>query len=238
LQAGDSALLVVFGDVLTTAINLAAHAFDHAINAAGWPGIEETTPVIRGVLVRYDPLTEGADAMRSRLGSLLQERDWLQSGPMTSRQRWQLPACYGGEHGPDLEQVATAMGVSIEQAIQEHSNTPVRVLMLGFSPGCAYLGSLPERWDLPRLDYVKPQVPPGSLSVAIRQTVLFATSTPTGWQTIARTPFLSFSRHREPTFPIAAGDEVTFRPIDADTFADLQRAVERGESIVEPESVQ
>lgn len=237
MQAGDSALLVGFGDILTMQVNNAAHAFDNAVNEADWTGVEETTPGIRGVLVRYDPLVVAPRSLRERLQELLDDRDWLKALPVASRRRWQLPACYGGECGPDLDQVAEQLNLSAEEAIREHSESEVRILMLGFAPGCAYLGSLPRRWDLPRLDHVKPEVPPGSLSVAIRQTVLFATAIPTGWQTIARTPFLSFTKQREPWFHLAAGDEVTFTSIDQQTFDDLAKDVANGKSIVQPESM-
>ena len=156
--------------------------------------------------------------------------------PNPDRKTWRLPAHYGDESGPDLDDVSAALGLAPEQVIAEHSNCPLRVLMLGFAPGCAYLGSLPTHWDLPRLDYVKPEVPAGSLSVAVRQTVLFATNIPTGWRTIARTPFLSFSRHTAPYFYLSPGDEITFEPVDQTTFENLAREVAKGKQIVAPET--
>lgn len=235
LDAGDCGVLVLFGDTLDMAINNAAHAFDQSLGELEWPEVLEITPAIRGVLVRYDPIRVTADTMRERIQKLLDRRDWLAAGPVPGRRLWRLPVHYGEDSGPDIAGVAEAMGCDIDAVIEEHSSLPLRVLMLGFAPGCAYLGTLPERWDLPRLDHVKPQVPPGSISVAVRQSVLFATPIPTGWQTIGRTPFLSFSRHRPPYFFLAPGDEIRFTPIDADHFAELSAAAEAGAMIVEPE---
>ena len=235
VHAGDSSILVLFGDTLDLAINNAAHAFDGAVQQQKWTEVEETIPGIRSVLIRYDPLRSRPEALQCKLENLLSQTEWLMAPPNPDRKVWKLPACYGGECGPDLENVAAAVNLTLDQTVKEHSQARVRVLMLGFAPGCAYLGSLPPRWDLPRLDYVKPDIPPGSLSVAVRQTVLFATPIPTGWQTIARTPFLSFSRHYAPYFYLGPGDEITFEPVDHKTFEELSAEVAIGKMIVQPE---
>lgn len=236
-DAGDRGILVLFGDSLDMAINHAAHAFDRSLIEHQWPEVLEITPAIRGVLIQYDPVRVTAAEMHDRIRTLLDSRDWLAEGPIPGRRLWRLPVHYGEDSGPDIAGVAEAMGCDVDAVIEEHSSHSLRVLMLGFAPGCAYLGTLPERWDLPRLDHVKPLVPAGSISVAVRQSVLFATPIPTGWQTIGRTPFLSFSRDRPPFFFLAPGDEVSFTPIDASRMAELSAAVEAGEPIVTPESL-
>jgi len=234
VSAGDSGLMVLFGDTLDISINNAAHAYDAALRETAVSGVEEITPGIRSVLVQFDPLRTDVNAVQNTLESLLAQQDWLLAPANPDRKVWKLPAHYGEESGPDIENVAQLMNLPVDQVIEEHSEAKVRVLMLGFAPGCAYLGSLPPHWDLPRLDYVKPEVPPGSLSVAVRQTVLFATPLPTGWQTIARTPFLSFSRHRAPYFYLSPGDEVCFDPVDHHTFLQLAAEVAAGKTIVQP----
>jgi len=234
IQAGDSGIMVVFGDSLDLAINNAAHAFDAALRARKLPEVEEITPGIRSVLVRFDPLRSGLNNILGKLESLLDQQDWLLAPANPDRKVWKLPAHYGEQSGPDLENVAKLLAMPVDRVIREHSEARVRVLMLGFAPGCAYLGSLPQHWDLPRLDYVKAEVPPGSMSVAVRQTVLFATPIPTGWQTIARTPFLSFCRDQAPYFFLGPGDEVTFEPVDHQTFLQLAADVAAGKMIVQP----
>ena len=234
IDAGDSGLMVLFGDSLDMSINNAVHGFDAALQQLPADGIEEIIPAIRGLLIRYDPLAIARDSLKDRLQLLLESRNWLNAEANPDRKIWKLPAHYGGESGPDLDSVAQTLGLSREKVITEHSTAIVRVLMLGFAPGCAYLGSLPAHWDLPRLDYVKPDVPPGSLSVAVRQTVLFATRIPTGWQTIARTPFLSFAPKKSPYFFLSPGDEITFTPIDHQEFLKLEKEVADGKTIVSP----
>ncbi len=237
LTAGDCGLMVLFGNSLETRINNAAHAFSQAIEAQQWPEVREITPAIRGALVQYDPLMISATRMHRRIQEQLDSRNWLATEPVSGRRLWELPVHYGGQSGPDIHGVAKAMGCDVESVIEEHCALTLRVLMLGFAPGCAYLGPLPERWDLPRLNHVKPQVPAGSISIAVRQAVLFATVIPTGWRTIGRTPFLTFSRHRPPYFFLSPGDEVRFTPIDANRFAELAASAAAGEMIVTPHPV-
>ena len=237
IYAGDRGLMVLFGDSLDLAINNAAHAFDVMLRQKQLPWIDEITPAICSVLIRYDPMRMAPVRAHEWVKAQALGRNWLLSPPNPDRRRWKLPAHYGGDSGPDFARVVDTLDLPEEQVIAQHSQSTLRILMLGFALGCAYLGSLPENWDLPRLDYVKPEVPAGSLSVAVRQTVLFATAIPTGWQTIARTPFRSFSPHHEPYFHLAPGDEINFEPIDEKTFSTLSHEVRNGKQIVSPQRV-
>ena len=234
--AGDQGLIVEFGDALDERINNAVIAFDARLKAAAPPGVIETAPTIRSVLVRFDPLETPFATMRARLTELLEERDWLKAEPPPGR-LWRIPARYGGEEGPDLAATAGLLGVSETEAVEAHAACRQRVFMLGFSPGFAYMGRLPERWALPRLEQVKPRVPTGSISVAVRQTVLCATPIPTGWRTIARTPFLSFDLTREPPFLLEAGDRIEFEPVSGAVYTRLCERAATGAPVAECESL-
>lgn len=236
IDAGDSGAMVLFGDQLDMAINNAVHVFDARLRQQQFGWLSETVPAIHGLLVRYDPLRISAAHLHEQLENLLATENWLQAPPNRQRKIWRLPAHYGEQSGPDIENVATMLALSVQQVIAEHSQTRMRVLMLGFAPGCAYLGALPAHWDLPRLDQVKPEVPLGSLSVAVRQTVFFANAMPTGWHTIARTPFRAFTSKKAPYFHISAGDEISFLPVDYQQFQQLQKHADAGKTIVSPQS--
>ncbi len=231
--AGDSGLIVEFGDSLDEQVNNAVLAFEARVREAKISGIGETAPTIASVLVRFDPLAISLERLEIDLSALLDETDWLSAPPPQGRRRWYIPALYGDEAGPDLAETAALAGVSEDLLTAEHAESIQRVLMLGFAPGFAYLGRLPERWALPRLTKPKPQVPPGSISVAVRQSTFTATTIPTGWRTIARSPFLSFDLARNPTFLLEPGDEVCFAPIDAAEFQRLSARAQAGETVAE-----
>ena len=62
-----------------------------------------------------------------------------------------MPVLYGGEFGPDLENVAKLHDMTPEEVIQLHTAPTYLNYMLGFLPGFCYLGGLDERLHTPRL---------------------------------------------------------------------------------------
>ena len=230
--AGDSGVIVEFGEHLNLWVNNAALAFDRTIHADLLPGIIETTPTIRSVFVRFDPLVIRYVDVVDHLRALLADIDWLQQVPGGQRTLWHVPAIYGGEYGPDIEQVAQLMSRTVQETITSHVSQRQRVLMIGFAPGQAYLGILDETWDIPRLQSITPRVEAGSIAVAIRQTVLFPDASPTGWCCIGRSPFRSFRQGTDRPFPLKAGDELQFEPVSQDEFDQLARRDRDGDLIV------
>lgn len=234
-RAGDSAWLVDFGERTDDAVNNAAIAFDRWVTDQAIAGVVETAPTIRSVLVRFDPLALDGEALAERLRAGLAERDWLQAPPPAGRRRWRVPVAYGGEHGPHLAEIAEQRGVDVATLVAEHSAAVHRVRMVGFAPGFVYTGMLAEAWDLPRRTEVAPRVPPGTLAVAVRQTVLTSTTIPTGWRLIGRTPWRAFALDRDPPFALAAGDELVFEPIATADYDRLAAEVGAGGEIVTAE---
>lgn len=235
--AGETALIIEFGNSLDGAVNNAVHAFDSRLGHAGIEGVLETAPTIRSVLVRFDPLVIAPDVLRARLTELVAERDWFQAAPPVNRGLWRLPTLYGDDAGSDLDETATTLGLSVSEAIEAHARVRQRVYMLGFAPGFAYIGPLPDAWNLPRLTWIKPHVPAGSICVAVRQTALSATAIPTGWRWIATTPFRSFDPRRADAFLLEPGDEIQFEPIGRAMYHRLLAKADEGAAIVEREAL-
>ncbi len=233
-QAGDSAVLIEFGATLDLSINAAAQAFDARLRECTIEGITEITPTLRSVLVRYDPLAIDSQALHQVLRTQLDQIDGVQAQAFAGRRRWLIPVAYGQQYGPDIQDVARLLDIDVDEVIRQHCEHRLRVLTLGFAPGFTYLGLLPESWDLPRLNYVKPEVPAGAISVAVRQTVMTSTPIPTGWRTIGQTPFSNFNLNIDPPFLIGSGDELSFRSIDDGEYRLLQAQVAAGESILQP----
>lgn len=122
-----------------------------------------------------------------------------------------VPVCY--ELGPDLDQVADALGMSAAEVIEHHASTEYRCYALGFCPGFAYLGYLPEAISgLPRLPSPRLSVEPGCVAITGKQTAVYPLARPGGWWLIGKTPLTLVG---EGYFPIEAGDTVRFVPIDS-----------------------
>ena len=134
----------------------------------------------------------------------------------------EIPVCYGGEYGPDLNDVAAMHGMTPEQAIELHSSTNYLVYFLGFVPGFAYLGELPEALVTPRLAIPRRSVLRGSVGIAGNQTGVYPFATPGGWRLLGRTPISMFRSDRDGLSLLSIGDRVRFVPISREQFAALE----------------
>ncbi|MCB1970305.1 MAG: allophanate hydrolase subunit 1 [Geminicoccaceae bacterium] len=227
-RLGLTGALVSFGDRLDEEANRAAVAFRARIEAEDLEVIEETSTSLTSVFVRFDALRTDYKTIADCLLSLLEERDWMTAELPVGRRLWRIPVTFGGEHGPQLEEVASLAGVGAEQAVQELTGQNVRVLALGFAPGQPYLGILPEHWNIPRQAGLTPQVPEGALVVAVRQFVLFTIASPTGWRQVGRTAFRCFRPAEDPPFPLRPGDEVRFVAVSAEEMARIEASTGDG----------
>ena len=118
-----------------------------SISEAAIEGVLETIPTYRSLQVIYDPVRMRCRELIAHLSGILPRSG---QGVVASR-RWMIPVCYGGEHGMDLEFVAAVHNLTTDEVIRIHSGAEYRVYMIGFAPGFAYLGGLPEDFVALRL---------------------------------------------------------------------------------------
>lgn len=131
-----------------------------------------------------------------------------------------IPVCY--ELGEDLSEVSSRLELSNDEVIAAHSAETYRCYAIGFCPGFAFLGYLPDSISgLPRRESPRAKVPAGSVGITGKQTGVYPMETPGGWNIIGRTP-LCLVDVADSYFPICAGDAVRFRPIDQEQFEQLK----------------
>lgn len=224
LPVGDTAFAVEFGSVIAPEINALVHRTAALLALAPPAGLVETVPTFRSLLVHYDPLVTSADALQAVLAAL----DLGETAGAAPARLWHLPVLYGGEAGPDLEEVARATGLSVPEVIAQHSGTTYRVYVQGFLPGFAYLGDLPAALDLPRLSVPRVRVPAGSVAIAQRMTGVYPLESPGGWRLIGNTPVRFFDPTLTPPTLFAPGDGVRFVPVDATEHERVRVAVAAG----------
>jgi len=227
LQAGDSALTVELGNAVDIRINEAVAALEQNISEAGIEGVLETIPTYRSVQVVYDPARIRSRDLIPRLAEVLARPG---AGVATAR-RWVIPVCYGGEHGMDLEFVARVHNLAVDQVIAIHSGAEYRVYMIGFSPGFAYLGGLPDPLHTPRRDTPRTLTPARSISIGGIQAAVSTMPVPSGWHMLGQTPVRIFDLTRPEPFLLRTGDRVRFTPIPHAEFQRLDAAAEKGDII-------
>ena len=140
--AGDSALLIEFGQEISPEINARITSFVHLLKAQHIEGVQDMIPAFTSLLINYDPRVVNYKSLTKRLQKLLK----LDVNEEASASRvFEIPVCYGGEYGPDIENIAKHAGLTEEEVIEIHSSKDYLIYMLGFLPGFSYLGGLDER---------------------------------------------------------------------------------------------
>jgi KipI family sensor histidine kinase inhibitor len=223
LPLGDAALTIEFGNEINSEINSRVVAFATTVFDQHWQGIHDIVPTYRSVTIHFDPLQWDSATLAKRLKALPRREPGQAEPPGILHE---IPVLYGGEWGQDLEEVATFAGVQAAEAIALHASVLYRVYMLGFSPGFPYLGLVPGQLAMPRRATPRTKVPAGSVGIADRQTGIYPTATPGGWQIVGRTPISLYRKTRTNTFLLKPGDRVRFKPIMRDEFDQLSRETE------------
>jgi inhibitor of KinA len=224
LDAGDTALVVEFGNSIDRRISATVLALARRVSQIDLGGVIECVPTFRSLMVHYDPLVVTSASLGMRIGELMRGLHIREDVGRV----WRLPACYDLCIAPDLEHVADRTGLSAAQVVECHSATSYHVYMLGFLPGMAYLGDVPAELVLPRLATPRLKVPAGSLGIATTMTCVYPMDTPAGWHLIGRCPVPFLERRLQPTVLLAAGDKVTFTPVSLDEYEQLSAQAAAG----------
>ncbi|ABE39865.1 conserved hypothetical protein [Rhodopseudomonas palustris BisB5] len=230
LHSGDAAITVDFGREISNDANQRVLALDHILTRHAIAGVRETVPTYRSLLVHYDPEQIGFAALAERLNTLAQSHVQAEA---TTRRRWRIPVCYGGEHGIDLEDAAAALKMTPDALVARHGGGDYRVAMIGFTPGWSYLSGLDPALALPRRQAPRVLTPAGTISIGGAQAGVQCLPGPSGWHLLGRTPVRTYQMHRDPVFLLEPGDAISFSRIDAKEFAEQDRAAEHGEIIAE-----
>jgi inhibitor of KinA len=181
-------------------------------------GVRNLHPAYHSLLVKFDALKLRHSDLQEILRRYLQR---MARVALPEPRIVEIPVCYGGDYGSDLQSVAELHGISVERAIELHASPTYLVYFLGFAPGFAYLGDLADELATPRLPAPRKSVPAGSVGIAGKQTGVYPISTPGGWRLLGRTPAAMFRPDRPQMSLLSIGDRVRFVPISREQFAKL-----------------
>jgi 5-oxoprolinase (ATP-hydrolysing) subunit B len=235
LDVGERALCVEVGDRIDEALNDLVLALDRQISGARIPGVVETVPTYRSLLITFDPEA----VTKERLQALVLEGWPPRPLDPAWRTRWHLPVRYGGDHGEDLEFVARAHGLSTEEVVDLHAGADYRVYMIGFAPGFAYLGGLPEVLHTSRRSEPRLRTPARSVLIGGQQAAVGPPQEiPSGWHLLGRTPVRTYDPARpERPFLFSPGDHVRFHPVPGAEYDSLSADAARGAVVAGSEPV-
>ena len=198
---GDTALLAELGSRLDTALNTRAIALAAALKKRR--DVRQAMAGYASVTVHFDPDQATHASLAAAIKRLAAKRP-----PMAEPGRLhRIPVTYDG---PDMEAVATRLGLSADKIVELHTRPIYRAFLVGFVPGWAYLGPLAEELEVPRRDAPRTVVPAGSVAIANRQTGIYPLATPGGWHLIGHTKVKVFLPDSDPPCLFRAGDRVKF----------------------------
>ena len=219
--ASDQAVLVYLGEEIGLPAHERVLKLLEALQEKPPVWLRNVQPCYSSLMVTFDLALVDDAEVKATLRELEQRAQTIR---LPKPRTVEIPVCYGGEFGPDLDDVAKMHGMKPSKVIRIHSSQTYHAYFLGFAPGFAYLGDLPEEIATPRLESPRKVVPARSVAIAGRQTAVYPFSTPGGWRLIGRTPLALFRTNQKPMELISIRDQVRFRPITREEFVKLEPA--------------
>ena len=217
--SGDRAILAEYGDAIDERVNEKVRTVTELLRQSSVEGIDLILPAYRSIGIRFDPLVIQVAEIEKLLVNL---ESGLDGAAIPEARTVEIPVCYGGDYGPDIDFVAEHNGIDPEEVIRLHSAAPYRIFTIGFAPGFFYLGGLDPRIHTPRMKTPRAMVPAGSVGIAETQTGAYPIDSPGGWRIIGRTPLRLFDASRPEPFFYQAGDSIRFIPISPETYRHIK----------------
>ncbi|EPZ46048.1 kinase A inhibitor [Alicyclobacillus acidoterrestris] len=212
---GDAAVVIRVGSEINIANHRTVMALVSYLEDHPFPGMVECVPSFTTVTAFYDVMQITYDEVIAQFKGL---EDQIVTGTDESSKTVEIPVCYGGEFGPDLEAVARHNHLTPDEVIAIHTGADYLVYMIGFAPGFPYIGGMSEKIATPRLPSPRLAIPPGTVGIAGAQTGVYPIETPGGWRLIGRTPLALFRPKEHPPTLLRAGDHVRFYAITEDEY--------------------
>lgn len=221
--AGDSALNVEFKQEISPEISGLVHSCARMLEEHPIEGVIECIPTICSLMVCYNPQIISYEALCACLQTRLKD---ITGTAQETRRIVEIPVCYGGEFGPDIDFVAEHAQLSVPDVIRIHAGVDYLIDMLGFMPGFAYLGGLDKRLHTPRLQSPRTCIEAGSVGIGGAQTCIYPLPSPGGWRLIGKSPVCLYDPFRDHPILYAAGDYLRFIPISEEDFHCIQAQVQ------------
>lgn len=225
LPAGDLAVSVEFGEEISREVNARVLALDYLIQQKGLPGVVETVPSFRSLLVYYDPLVVAYAELAAALRALISQ---ARPDVLPPARTVEIPCCYGGDLGFELGAAAAKLGLTPEEVVRLHAGADYHVYFVGFTPGLPYMTGMPDRLTIPRLETPRTRTPAGSVGIGGMQCCIYSVESPGGFWVLGRTPLRLYDPASPEPILLRPGDRVRFRPIDRSEFDAVVAAVAAG----------
>ena len=225
LPAGDLAVLVELDGPIDAALSQRLRALE-TLASREIPGVVETVPSFRALLVYYDPRVIAYEALCASIATLLPRAE---PEVLPPARLIELPCCYRDPAlGFDLAAVGARLAIPIDEVIRLHTSVDYLVYFIGFAPGQPHLTGMPAALTIPRLDTPRTTTAVGSVGIGGTQSCVYSVESPGGFWVLGRTPVRLFDPNAAVPVLLQPGDRVRFVEIDRSEFDRIACAVATG----------
>ncbi len=219
----DNSLFIEFDQVIAPEVNARVHQLHEIIKDQLSEHLVDSVAAYASINLLLNSITSQNDVMSKFIEKLSHLIESFASTSITLAEdrKVEVPVYYGPEVAPDIQAIANNAKVSIDQVIELHTSKEYPVYAIGFLPGFAYMGSVPETIATPRKSKPRQLVPAGSVGIAGEQTGIYPVASPAGWQIIGKTPLSLITDDTSQPSLLNAGDKVRFKAINQEEFLSL-----------------
>jgi KipI family sensor histidine kinase inhibitor len=195
-----------------------------AVRAAGPEWLVDLVATYDHLFLTFDPVAgdhEGATAL------LRQHFDAQRVGTLPEGRTLDVPVLFGGEAGPDLEDVATELDLPAEDLVARLTQGPWQVRFVAGPVGTPFTDRTDWSAAVPRMRVPRVQVPPGSLALSGSQSIVYPVRSPGGWRLVGRTPLRLADPGTDDLVAYRAGDRLRYVAIDRARYDELEASGRR-----------
>ncbi len=225
LIVGDCAVSVQMGSEISLDVNKKVRMLFTNLNEKPLTGIVEMVPTYSALMIHYRPEKLTFENLKKEIELRLKEFTRVEEISQIVKE---VPICYGGELGPDLEDCAKFEGISVNEFIRMHSEHEYYAYMLGFAPGHPYKARFEEPFHFKRRETPRVRIPGGSVVAQLNLSNLIPFPQPCGWNIMGATPLTVCDYNREDPFLVHAGEWVKYVPVTRREYDQIKKDVEKG----------
>ena len=216
-DAGENSVIAWFADHASIEVNEGVVATCNSLEQSMGDALVDLVPSYASLLVIFDPFKTHHEEVRQRLLDAFESSNTSK----TIAKLIELPVLYGEAFGPDITRIAENAGITEAQVAELHQSVEYRVYAIGFAPGFASLGEVDTKLATPRLETPRQIVPKGAVAIADRQTAVYPSQSPGGWNLIGLCPTRLIDPTAKSPMSITVGDRIRFVEIDESQYLSL-----------------
>ncbi len=216
--AGENALILYFAEQTSPQVAAIIQKAVTLLQKDCHDVIIDLVPSYASLLITFDLFKCDHHQLRRRIRTSLLG---ITSVDKVKGKLVKLPVYYDEKIGVDLIRIAEKAQLTIAEVISIHQSLEYQVYAIGFAPGFAYLGEVDQRIAMPRLETPRAKVPKGAVAIADKQTAVYPSISPGGWNIIGLCPVEMFNIKNTPAMPVSVGDRVKFFSVSKKDFVNL-----------------